>query len=109
VNLQQDGSYVMLELSHAIKEAASATVENNGKKITIYDTDGDWVRYIFKRNDKQLKYKIQGQSTVILIDGYVEDLRFNVEDNKVVIELSLEKEGQEVHLDSIIQMRNYGL
>lgn len=109
VNLQQDGSYVMLELSQAIKEAASATVESNGKKIQIFDTDGSWVKYIFRPNDKQLRYKIEGQSAKILIDGYVEDLRFSVEDNKVGIDLTLKNDNQEVHLDSTVQMRNYGL
>ena len=109
VNLQQDGSYVMHELSKTIKEAASATVGNNGKKIQIYDTDGNWVKYVFNRNNKQLRYKPQGQSTLILIDGYVEDLRFNVEDNKVGIDLTLKTDDQEVHLDSTVQMRNYGL
>jgi Tfp pilus assembly protein PilW len=109
VNLQQDGSYVMHELSKTIKEAASATVENNGKKITIYDTNGNWVRYIFNRSNKQFRYRIQGQSTQILVDGTVEDLRFNVEDNKVEIDLTLKIDDQEVHLDSTVQMRNYGV
>jgi len=109
VNLQQDGSYVMHQLSQTIKEAASATVENNGKKIQIYDTDGNWVKYVFNRNNKQLRYKPQGQSTLILIDGTVEDLRFNVEDNKVGIDLTLKTDDQEVHLDSTVQMRNYGI
>ena len=109
VNLQQDGSYVMHELSKTIKEAASATVEDDGKKIQIYDTDGNWMKYIFNQSNKQLRYKVQGQSTLTLIDGYVEDLRFDVEDNKVEIDLTLKIDGQEVHLDSTVQMRNYGL
>jgi Tfp pilus assembly protein PilV len=109
VNLQQDGTYVMLELNKALKEAASAVVEDNGREITIHDTDGNWVKYIFERNDEQLKYRIQGQSTEILIDGYVEDLSFAVEDNKVGIDLTLKRDDQEVHLDSTVQMRNYGL
>jgi Tfp pilus assembly protein PilW len=109
VNLQQDGSYVMHELSKTIKEAASATVENNGKKIQIYDTDGSWVKYIFNRSNKQLRYRIQGRSIQILVDGTVEDLRFNVEDNKVEIDLTMKIDDQEVHLDSTVQMRNYGL
>jgi len=109
VNLQQDASYVMLMLSHAIKEAASATVEDNGKKIQIYDTDGNWVKFTFKRNTNTLKYKPQGQSTQTLIDGYVEDLVFEVEDNRVGIDLILERGDQEVHFDSTVQMRNYGL
>ena len=62
VNLQQDASYVMLELSHAIKEASSATVENNGEEIQLFNTDGSWVKYIFKRNAKQLKYKTEGKA-----------------------------------------------
>jgi type II secretory pathway pseudopilin PulG len=109
VNLQQDGSYIMLALSQAIKEAASATVEGNGKRIQVYDTDGNWVKYIFRPNDKQLRYRMEGQSAKILNDGYVEDLRFSVEDNKVGIDLTLKMDDQEVHLDSTVQMRNYGL
>ena len=109
VNLQQDASYVMHELSKTIKDAASATVENNGKKIQIYDTDGNWVKYIFKSNIDTLKYRIQGQSIQTLIDGYVEDLRFSVDDNKVGIDLTLKIDDEEVHLDSTVQMRNYGL
>ena len=109
VNLQQDGSYIMQSVTQSLKEAASAVVENNGKKITIYDTDGNWVRYIFKSNADQFKYEIQGESTQVLIDGYVEDLRFSVEDNKVGIDLELKIDDQEVHLDSTVQMRNYGL
>ncbi|MFC1636400.1 PilW family protein [Planctomycetota bacterium] len=109
VNLQQDASYVMHELSKSIKEAASATVEDNGKKIQIYDTDGNWVKYTFNANTDTLQYQVQEQSTQTLIDGYVEDLEFNVEDNKVKIDLTLKKDDQEVHLDSTVQMRNYGL
>lgn len=109
VNLQQDASYVMLTLSHSIKEAASATVENNGKKIQVYDTDGNWVKFTFKNNTKTLNYKIEGQSTKTLIDGYVDDLRFDVEDSRVGIDLTLKKDDREVHLDSTVQMRNYGL
>lgn len=109
VNLQQDGSYVMLELSKAIKEAASATVENDGKQILIYDADGSWVEYTFNSDTGSLEYEVEGQSTQTLIDGYVEDLRFTVEDNKVGIDLELKIDDQEVHLDSTVQMRNYGL
>jgi len=109
VNLQQDGSYVMLELSHAIKEAVSATVEDGGQVIQIYDTDGHWVKYTFESETNTLKYKIEDQSTQTLIDGYVEDLSFTVENNKVGIDLILKEDGQEVHLDSTVQMRNYGL
>ena len=109
VNLQQDASYVMLTLSHAIKEAASAIVENNGKKIRVYDADGNWVSFTFQSNAKSLQYKEQGQSDQILIDGYMEDLSFNVQDNKVVIDLTLKKDSQEVQLDSTVYMRNYGI
>ena len=109
VNLQQETSYVMLTLSHSIKKGASAREENNGQAIRIYDTDGSWVEYTFKSDADTLEYQIQDQSTQTLIDGYVEDLRFEVEDNKVGIDLTLKQGDQEVHLDSTVQMRNYGL
>lgn len=109
VNLQQDASYVMLTLSHAIKEAASTIVEDNGRQIEVYDADGNWVQFTFQRNTKSLKYTEQGQSTQTLIDGYVEDMRFDVQDNKVEINLTLKRNDKEVHLDSTVYMRNYGL
>lgn len=109
VNLQQNASYVMLKLSHSIKEATSATVGDNGKEIQINDTDGNWVKYTFDANANSFEYEVQGQSAVTLIDGYVENLGFTVEDNKVGINLTLKKSDQEVHLDTTVQMRNYGL
>ena len=109
VNLQRDGSYIMLALSHAIKKASSATVADDGKTIQIHDTDGNWVEYTFKSNTDTLEYKVQGQSTQTLVDKYVEDMRFEVDNNKVLIDLTLKQNDKEVHLDSTIQMRNYGL
>ncbi|MBN2312668.1 MAG: hypothetical protein JXM79_01990 [Sedimentisphaerales bacterium] len=109
VCLQRDGSYVLLELSHAIKEAASATVGDDGKTIQIYDTDGNWVEYAFQSNTHTLEYNVQGQTTQTLIDGYVEDLTFEVENNKVGIGLTLKQNNKEAHFDSTIQIRNYGL
>lgn len=109
VNLQQDASYIIHQLSHSIKEAASATVEDRGKKIQIVDTDGNWVKYTFQSNGKMLNYQVQGQSTQTLIDGNVEDLKFTVDNNKVEINLALKKDDEQVYLDSTVQMRNYGL
>jgi hypothetical protein len=99
----------MQELSKSIKEAVSATLENSGKEIQIYDTEGSWVKYTFNSDTDTLQYQIQDQSTETLIDGYVENLEFNVADNKVEIDLTLKKDDEEVHLDSTVQMRNYGL
>ena len=109
VNLQQYASYVMLTLSHTIKKAASTTVEDNGRQIKVYDADGNWVKFTFQSNAKSLEYQEQGQSTQILIDGYVENLSFEVQDNKVGIDLTLKRDDQEVQLDSTVYMRNYGL
>ena len=109
VNLQQDASSVMLTLSHSIKEATSATVENDGQAICTYDTGGTWVRFVFQPNTSSLTYQAQGQSTQTLIDGYVENMAFDVEDNKVGIDLVLQRDGREVQLSSTVQMRNYGL
>jgi Tfp pilus assembly protein PilW len=109
VNLQRDASYVMLTLSHSVKEAVSATVENDGEAVRIYDTDGSWVRFTFESGTDTLKYETQGENAQTLIDGYVGDLEFDVEDNRVEIDLTLKRDDQEVHLDSTVQMRNYGL
>ena len=109
VNLQQDASFVILELSKSIKEAASVTVEGEGKEIQVYDADGSWVKYTFDSDTDTFQYQIQDQSAQILIDGYVENLEFNVVDNRVEIDLTLKKDDEEVHLDSTVQMRNYGL
>jgi len=109
VNLQQDASYAMLTLSHSIKEAASAAVENDGQALCIYGADGSWVRFTFDRDTNSLDYRIEGQSTQTLIDGRLEDLSFEVDDNRVGIDLTLKADNQEVHLDSTVQMRNYGL
>jgi hypothetical protein len=67
------------------------------------------VKYTFDADADSLEYEIQGQSALTLIDGYVENLGFTVEDNKVGINLTLKKSDLEVHLDSTVQMRNYGL
>lgn len=109
VTLQRDASYVMLRLSRSIKEGASATVENKGKAVRIYDTDGSWVRFIFDSDAGQIQCEFPEQSTESVVDSYVEEVVFDVEDNRVGIDLVLKKDDQEIHLDSTVHMRNYGL
>ena len=108
VNLQRDASYTMLELTQSIRAGAAATLESNGRAIRIYDRDGNWELFYLGNGDDNVKYEIEGQSPRTIIDRNLAGLLFNIEGNKVTIDLRLKKYNQQVNLVSTILMRNYG-
>jgi len=107
VNLQRDSSYAMLKMSHSIKAASSAIVDNDGKTITIYE-GGSWTTFFLGQESKALICQIEGQYPEVVINGRVEDLAFNVEGNKVGIDLKLREANLQTHFVSTVMMRNYG-
>lgn len=108
VNLQRDASYIMLELTRSIRASASATVESNGTAIRIFDRDGAWELFSLGTGADNIQYEIEGQSPRTIIDRNLEGLQFSIEDNKVIIDLKLKKDNQQINLVSTVLMRNYG-
>jgi len=108
VNLQRDASYTMHELTRSIRACAAATVESNGTAIRIYDSDGAWELFSLGSGADNIQYEIEGQSPRTVIDRNLEGLQFNVESNRVTIDLKLKKDNQQINLVSTVLMRNYG-
>jgi prepilin-type N-terminal cleavage/methylation domain-containing protein len=110
VNLQRDGSYIMLELSRSIRSGTSAAiVDADGEAIKIYDNEGDWKKISIGTGGNDIKCEIEGQTAQTIIDRDLEGLQFNIESNKVTIDLKLKKDNQQLHLVSTVVMRNYGV
>lgn len=106
-NLQRDASYAMLKMNHHIKAGMSAETENDYKAIKIYK-DANWIRFFLEQESKDLKCEPKGQPPETIISGSVEDLKFNVDGNKVTINLMLKTGDLETHLVSEAVLRNYG-
>lgn len=108
VNLQRDASYTMLELTHSIRACAAATVESNGTAIRIYDRNGEWELFCLGSGADNIQHQIEGQNPRTIIDRNLESLQFDVESNRIIIDLKLKKDSQEINLVSTVLMRNYG-
>jgi prepilin-type N-terminal cleavage/methylation domain-containing protein len=108
VNLQRDASYTMLELTRSIRACASATVEADGAAIRMYDRDGAWALFSLGTGADNIQFEIEGQSPRTIIDRNLEGLQFNIEGNRVTIDLKLKKDNQQINLVSTVLMRNYG-
>ncbi len=108
VNLQRDASHTMLELTRSIRASTSATVEANGTAIKIYDNDGGWKIFSLGSGDDNIQCEIEGQSPRTIIDRNLQGLQFNIEGNRVTIDLKLKKDNQQINLVSTVLMRNYG-
>ncbi len=106
-NLQRDASYAMFRISQHIKEGTSAEMEDDGKAIKIYK-DTDEMRFFLEQDSNDLKCEIEGRQPETILSGIVEDLQFNVDNNKVGINLMLKKDNLETHLISEAMIRNYG-
>jgi len=107
-NLQRDSSYAMLKMSRSIKSASSAIVDNDGKAIKIYGESGTWTTFFVGQESNALICQIEGQYPEVVINDGVEDLAFNLEGNKVGINLKLREDNLQTHLVSTVMMRNYG-
>ena len=109
VNLQREASYAMLSMSRSVKAATSAQVEDDGKAVVIYG-DGDSIRFshVVDANDNDLTYQIGLEQPQTIINGKVEYLQFNVQGNKVTIDLKLKEDDVQTHFVSTVMMRNYG-
>jgi prepilin-type N-terminal cleavage/methylation domain-containing protein len=108
VNLQRDASYAMLKMGRSIKAASSATIDDDGKTIKIYGEDGSWTTFFLGQESNALISQVEGQYPEVIINGRVEDLAFNVQGNKVGIDLKLREANLQTHLVSTLMMRNYG-
>lgn len=107
VNLQRDASYAMLRMSHSIKAGTAAELLADGKTVIIYRSGGDYIRFFWTEGTRDLKSQIEGKPEIIL-NNKVEDLQFNVEGNKVTIDLELKEDDAQAHFISTVMMRNYG-
>lgn len=105
-NLQRDASYAMLKINHHIKGSTFAEAEDEGKAVKIYKSAG-WIRFFLEQESNDLKCEIEGQDPETIISGSVEDLIFEVDSNKVKINLILKKGNLETHLVSEVMIRNY--
>jgi len=106
VNLQRDASYAMLRMSRSIKAGTAAESADDGKTVIIYRS-GDYIRFFWVEGQRDLKSQIEGKPEIIL-NSKVEDLQFNVEGNKVTIDLELKEDDAQAHFISTVMMRNYG-
>jgi len=109
VTLQREASQAMLKLNHHIKAGTAAELEDEGKAIKIYK-DSEWIRFFLEEESgsKSLKYEPEGKTVETIIDGNVNDLLFDVNDNSVRINLLLEKGDLEINIISDVTIRNYG-
>lgn len=105
-NLQRDASYVMLRMSRSIKAGTAAEVADDGKTVKIYRS-GDYIRFFWVEGTRDLRSQTEGKPEIIL-NNKVEDLQFNVEGNKVTIDLKLKEDDAQTHFVSTAMMRNYG-
>ena len=105
-NLQRDASYAMLRISRHIKAGTLAEPENDGKAIKIYK-GANWIRFFLEQDSKDLKYEPKGQTAETIIRGNVEDLQFDVDENKVRVSLMLKKGDLKTHFVSETMIRNY--
>jgi len=106
-NLQRDASYAMLKMSRHIKAGTSAETENVGKAIRIYK-DAGWMRFFLEQESNDLKCELKEQTPETIISGSVEELEFEVDSNKVRINLVLKEGNLETHFVSEVMIRNYG-
>jgi len=107
VNLQRDASYAMLIISRHIKAGTSAVPEDDGKAIKIYK-DANWIRISLDQGSNDLKCESGGKTADTIIRGNVEDLKFDVDNNKVTISLILKEDDLVTHFVSDATVRNYG-
>ena len=105
-NLQRDASYAMLRISRSIKAGTSAQVEGEGKAIRI-SREAGWIRFSSSPGTSDLKCQIEGGPEIVINDN-VEYLQFNLEDNKVTIDLRLNDDNSQNHFVTTVMMRNYG-
>lgn len=107
VNFQRDASYAMFRINHHIKGGTFAETEDEGRSVKIYK-GVNWIRFFLEQGSRDLKYEIEGQDPETIISSSVEELKFEVDSNKVKVNLVLKKDGLETHLVSEVVLRNYG-
>jgi prepilin-type N-terminal cleavage/methylation domain-containing protein len=108
-NLQRDASRTMLMMKKFIRFASKAEVNPDGNEVTIYHTSG-WVRFRFVRTQKDLRYQIEGEDEITLLDGIVENAAFEIDPdaNKIItVDLELQNNSSRTRLSSSTMMRNY--
>jgi type II secretory pathway component PulJ len=108
-NLQRDASYAMLRISRDIKAGASAQVQDAGSTLTV-NNGSDWVRFYTEAaaSSSALKYQTSdGGSETILADN-LQSVQFNVTDNMVAVNLTMQQDNLQTNFASTVMMRNYG-
>ncbi|MFZ2148050.1 MAG: prepilin-type N-terminal cleavage/methylation domain-containing protein [Sedimentisphaerales bacterium] len=106
-NLQRDASYAMFRISRSIQAGRSAELEDAGQGLRIYN-EGGWMRFFVAPGASKLTLKSDvGGSIGTILEKNVEDLQFNVEGNKVTINLKLKQDNIQTHFASTVMMRNY--
>jgi len=106
-NLQRDASYAMFRISRAIQAGKSAQLEGDGKGLRIFN-EGGWMRFFVTPGASMLTLKGDvGGSAGTILENNVEALQFNVEGNKVTINLKLKQDNIQTHFASTVMMRNY--
>ncbi len=104
-DLQRNASYAMLRISRHIKEGTAAEVGDDGKSIKIYK-GADWMRFFLEHGSNDLKCEFKRQTVETIIHS-VEDLKFDVDSNKVKINIILKNGDLETHFTSDVMIRNY--
>jgi hypothetical protein len=108
-SLQRDASVAMLRMVTSIKVGTSAQVQDDGKTLVIYnDANSITFSHVVDANTNALTYQIGANQPVTLVDGKVQGLQFNVQGDKVTVDLDLKEDDAEAHFVSTAMMRNYG-
>jgi hypothetical protein len=105
-NLQRDTSYAMLKMKQSIRGAIGATLDEDGNGVKIFHAAG-WIRFWWLPGPKDLQYQLDGEAEQTLLDGVVDNVIFEVDGNKVTIDLELVKNNYQTHLSTTTMMRNY--
>jgi prepilin-type N-terminal cleavage/methylation domain-containing protein len=105
-NLQRQASVVMNRIGQCIKTADSAEVDADGKILKLYNQT-KWTKFSFSPASGSISGETSGDDSETIINGYVEDLVFNVSANKVTITLKLKDGDLQTQLVSTVMMRNY--
>jgi len=105
-DLQRQNSHALLAISMPVKSARYAKMEDDKKSVKIYRKN-DWIRFYFVQGQNDLDCHVKGQDPVTVIDGLVGDVEFEVDNTKVIIKLTLNRNNSQSHLVTTVLMRNY--
>ncbi|MBN2594457.1 MAG: prepilin-type N-terminal cleavage/methylation domain-containing protein [Sedimentisphaerales bacterium] len=117
--LQRDAALVMDMLVRPVKECTSTEIHEGGRTIIVSDRFGSWQSFSFRPEENEIYRQFEEQEPYPMLQSLprldttgpcrVENLIFNVQENRLEIYMELKKDDLITHLASTVTMRNYGL